>query len=52
MFDDSDKVGTDVVLFMVAHKAAGQTVWKALVKSDGDMVEVFLLLEVFLTKDS
>ena len=33
VFDDSDKVGADVVLFMVAHKAAFQTLSNAFLKS-------------------
>ena len=33
VFDDLDKVGTDVVLFMVAHKAACQTLSKAFLES-------------------
>ena len=29
VFDDSDKVGADVVFFIVAHKATSQTLSKA-----------------------
>ena len=33
VFDDWDKVGADVVFFMLAHKAACQTLLKAVLKS-------------------
>ena len=33
--------------FMVAHKAACQTLWKALLEVYEDMVEVMLVLEIF-----
>ena len=37
--------------FMVAHKAAGQTLSKAFLKFE-DMVEVLLVLEIFLTQNA
>ena len=38
--------------FMVAHKAACQTLSKAFFEIYEDMVEVMLVLEMFLTEDS
>ena len=40
--------------FMVAHKAACQTLSKAFLNTEvyEDMVEVLLMLEIFLTEDS
>ena len=38
--------------FMVAYKAACQTLSKALLKSIKNMVEVLLVLEIFLTENA
>ena len=38
--------------FMVAHKAACQTLSKAFFEIYEDMVEIMLVLEMFLTEDS
>ena len=39
-------------LFMVAHKAACQTLSKAFFEVYEDMVEVLLVLEIFLTENA
>ena len=53
VFDDSDKVGTDVVLFfMDALNAACQTLSKVFLTFYEDMVEVLLVLEILFTKES
>ena len=38
--------------FMVAHKAACQTLSKVLLEVYEDMVEVLLVLEIFLTENA
>ena len=38
--------------FMIAHKAACQTLSKAFLEVYEDMVEVLLVLEIFITNDS
>ena len=38
--------------FMVAHRAACQTLSKAVIEVYEDMVEVLLVLEIFLTENA
>ena len=51
VFDDSDKVGADVLLHGCPQSCMPNPV-KGLFKVYEDMVEVLLLLEIFLTEDS
>ena len=51
MFDDSDKVGTDVVLLHGFSQSCVPSPVKGLLEVYEDMVEVFLVLEIFLTED-
>ena len=52
VFDDSNKVGADVVLLHDCHKAACQTLVEDLLEVYEDMVEVLLVLEIFLTQNA
>ena len=51
MFDDSDKVGADV-LFHGRPQSWLLSPVEGLLEFCEDMVEVLLVLEIFLTKDS
>ena len=51
-FDDSDKVGADVVLFHGCPQSCMPNSVEGLLEVYEDMVEVLLLLEIFLTEDS
>ena len=51
VFDDSDKVGTDAVLLHGCPKSYMQNPVKGILEVYGDMVEVLLVLEIFLTED-
>ena len=46
------RLGLMLYSFMVAHKAACQTLSKAFMKSMKTWIEVLLVLEIFLTQDS
>ena len=50
--DDSDKVGADDVLFRGCPQSWMPNSVKGLLEVYEDMVEVLLVLEMFLTKDS
>ena len=52
VFDDSDKVGADVVLFHGCPQSCMQNPVEGLLNVYEDMVEVLLVLEIFLTEDS
>ena len=52
MFDDSDKVGADVVLLHGCIQRCMPNPFKGLVEVYEDMVEVLLVLEIFPTEDS
>ena len=52
MFDDSDKVGTDVVLLHGCLQSCMPNPVKGLLEVYEDMAEVLLVLKMFLTKDS
>ena len=52
VFDDSDKVGADVVLLHSCPLSCMPNPVECLLKVYEDMVEVLPLLEIFLTKDS
>ena len=51
MFDDSDKVGADVVLFHCCPQSCMPNPVEGLLEVYEDMVEVLLVLEVFLKED-
>ena len=51
MFDDSDKVGADVVLLHGCSQSCMPNPVEGLLEVYEDMVEVLLVLEIFLTKD-
>ena len=51
-FDDSDKVGTDVVLLHGCPQSCMPNPVEGLLEDYKDMVEVLLMLEIFLTEDS
>ena len=51
MFDDSDKVGADVVLRCGCLQSRMPNSVEGLVEVCEDMVEVLLVLEIFLTED-
>ena len=52
MFADSDKVGADVVLLHGCPQSCLPNPVDGLLEVCEDMVEVLLVLEIFLTKDS
>ena len=52
MFDDSEKVGADIVLLHGCPQSCMLNPVEALFEVYEDMVEVLLVLEMFLTKDS
>ena len=49
VFDDSDKVGADVVLLQGCLQSCMQNPVKGFLEVYEDMVEVLLVLEIFLT---
>ena len=49
LFDDSDNVGTDVVLLRGCPQSCMPNPVKGLLEVYEDMVEVLLVLEIFLT---
>ena len=51
VFDDSDKVGADVLLQWLPTKLHANPV-EGLLEVYEDIVEVLLVLEIFLTEDS
>ena len=52
VFDDSDKVGADVVLLHGCPQCCVPNPVEGLLEVSEDMVEVLLVLEIFLTEDS
>ena len=52
VFDDSDKVGADVVLLRGCPQTCMPNPFKGLLEVYEDMIEVLLVLEIFLTEDS
>ena len=52
VFDDLDKVGTDVVLLHGCPQSCMRNPVEGLLEVYEDMIVVLLLLEMFLTKDS
>ena len=52
VFDDSDKVGANVVLLHGCPQICMPTPVEVLLEVYEDMGEVLLLLEIFLTEDS
>ena len=52
VFDDSDMVGTDVVLFHGCPQSCMPNPVEGLLEVYEDMVEVLLVLEIFLIEDS
>ena len=52
VFDDSDKVGNDVVLLHSCPQSCRPNPVEGLLEVYEDMVEVLLVLEIFLTEDS
>ena len=52
VFDDSDKVGADVVLFHGCPQSCMPNPVEGLLEVYKDIVEVLLVLETFLTEDS
>ena len=50
--DDSDKIGADVVLLHGCPQSCMPNPVEGLLEVYEDMVEVLLVLEIFLTKDS
>ena len=52
MFNDSDKVGADVVLLRGCPQSCMPNPVEGLFEGYEDMVEVLLVLEIFLTEDS
>ena len=52
MFDDSDKVGADVVLLHGCPQSCMSNPVEGLLGDSEDMVEVLLVLEIFFTEDS
>ena len=52
VFDDSDKVGTDVVLLHGCPQSCMPNPVEGLLEVYEDLVEVLLVLEIFLTEDS
>ena len=52
VFDDSNKVGADVVLLRGCPQSCMPNPVEGLLEDYEDMVEVMLVLEIFLTEDS
>ena len=52
VFDDSEKVGADVVLLCGYPQSCVSNPIEGLLEVYEDMVEVLLVLEIFLTEDS
>ena len=52
VFDDSDKVVADVVCLYGCPQSCMQNPDEGLLEAYGEMVEVLLVLEIFLTEDS
>ena len=52
VFDESDKVGADVVLLHGCPQSSMPNPVEGLLEVYDDMVEVLLVLEIFLTEDS
>ena len=52
VFDDSDKVGADVVLLHGGPQSCMPNPVEGLLEVYEDMVEVLLVLKIFLTEDS
>ena len=52
VFDDSNKVGADVVLLHGCPQSCMPNPVEGLPEVHEDMVEVLLVLEIFLTEDS
>ena len=52
VFDDSDKVGADVVLLHDCPQSCLPNPVEGLLEVYEDMVEVLQVLEIFLTEDS
>ena len=52
VFDDSDKVGADVVFLHGCPQSSMPNPDEGLLKVYEDMVEVLLVLKIFLTEDS
>ena len=52
VFDDSDKVGADVVLLHGCPQSYMPNPVEGLLETYEDMIEVLLVLEIFLTEDS
>ena len=52
VFDDSDKVGADVVFLYRCPQSCMPCPVEGLLETYEDMLEVLAVLEVFLTKDS
>ena len=52
MFDDSDKVGADVVLLHGCPQSCMRNPVKDILEVSENMVEILLVLEIFLTEDS
>ena len=52
VFDDSDKVGADVVLLHGCPQSCMPNPVTGLLEVYEDMAEVLLVLEIFLTEDS
>ena len=51
VFDDSDKVGADVLLLHGCPQSCTPNPVEGLLEVYEDMVEVLLVLEIFLTED-
>ena len=52
VFNDSDKVGTDVVLLYGCPQSCMPNLVEGLLEVYENMVEVLLVLEIFFTEDS
>ena len=52
VFNDSDKVGVDIVLLCGCPQSCMPNPVEGLLEVYEDMVEVLLVLEIFLTEDS
>ena len=52
VFDDSDKVGADVVLLHGCQQSCPPNPVEGLLEVYEDMVEILLVLDIFLTEDS
>ena len=52
VFDDSDKVGADVVLLHDCPQSCMPNLVEGLLEVYEDMVQILLVLKIFLTEDS